>query len=884
VDADWTYFRDRIVLDEAFATELAAEIRFRNLTSGSTLLLAARELRNAPSYTFRLENFHLWFVCDQYDGGGGAIDVGGHAGRSGAAGRDGEPGWAALGEGNSRPGAPGGNGGDGEPGTDAASLTLFCRDLREARLLANGGAGGSGGPGGDGGRGGAGIPANFPHHDEVEPTSGGDGGNGGNGADGGNAGRINVVYVGGVNPITASTGGPAGAAGAAGEGGRAGRRVAGIDVQAGADGAPGSAADAGRDVAAETRQMDESAYWEHLRAQLGPQAARWAQYRLRVGEYQFRLFAPASGNENRLSRAKDEFEAALRLDPAYAAAANRWHAANTYQNIFGLPWDLDLVPEFERYQDVLSDHRGDVTSMFNSAMALLSEIGDVARNRMRLEGELSHVGSTITVLQTEKAAAEIGRQAAKASLDHQTRQLAAHDARIAAAEAELRQKQLELDGQVLGTVFKVITAVGALIPGVGSAIAAVGALPGLIGSFQRAFPELERVKIGEEPDPAGGTRGIYKATYRGKHLTDWFEWRSLKLKPEAQALVTGLKEIVSSTSVIVDQVKVLAELGRANVDGVPDSPYKELLRERVEFLFQRAHAELKLRQADLLVDAVDLRIQQATADLATLRRQQSSLSDSAQLLGQVAATLVRRAQEYADYLAKYQFLAARALDIYALMDTARAVTFDYGYIEPDTEENAYLGISRGEPDVSNVLGLLRDYLLSWNRLPGLIARDRYETYRARLTPEIRFWHINNEASLRQLRDNRFLPFSISLGELPTRSFEAKVDTVFVSLVGSTADDPLITCLLEHSGQSNYRRTTGATLTVNAPARSAPVAASKRADSLGGILSDLHTPFWGRSPATQWRLIIEPEEMTRSNVNLSALTEVQVGIAFRAIVT
>jgi len=108
--------------------------------------------------------------------------------------------------------------------------------------------------------------------------------------------------------------------------------------------------------------------------------------------------------------------------------------------------------------------------------------------------------------------------------------------------------------------------------------------------------------------------------------------------------------------------------------------------------------------------------------------------------------------------------------------------------------------------------------------------------------------------------------------------------VFVSLVGATADDPLITCLLEHSGQSLYRRADGTRLAVTAPARIAPVAAGKRADNLGGVQGGLHTAFWGRSPATQWRLIIEPEERTRANVNLSALSEIQVGIALQAVMT
>jgi hypothetical protein len=66
-----TYVRDRIVVDNAFRTEIQAELTFRKVAAGSTLYFLAREIVHAPNYTFAMSGHPLVFVADSYDGKGG---------------------------------------------------------------------------------------------------------------------------------------------------------------------------------------------------------------------------------------------------------------------------------------------------------------------------------------------------------------------------------------------------------------------------------------------------------------------------------------------------------------------------------------------------------------------------------------------------------------------------------------------------------------------------------------------------------------------------------------------------------------------------------------------------------------------------------------------
>ena len=64
---DFTFFRDRIVLDNAFTSKLKLD----SLPFGTTILIAAREMSVAG--TFELHGRNLVLLADRFDGTGGAV-------------------------------------------------------------------------------------------------------------------------------------------------------------------------------------------------------------------------------------------------------------------------------------------------------------------------------------------------------------------------------------------------------------------------------------------------------------------------------------------------------------------------------------------------------------------------------------------------------------------------------------------------------------------------------------------------------------------------------------------------------------------------------------------------------------------------------------------
>jgi hypothetical protein len=117
-----------------------------------------------------------------------------------------------------------------------------------------------------------------------------------------------------------------------------------------------------------------------------------------------------------------------------------------------------------------------------------------------------------------------------------------------------------------------------------------------------------------------------------------------------------------------------------------------------------------------------------------------------------------------------------------------------------------------------------------------------------LKTDLQFWHFRDATQIQQFRQTSELGFIIPLADIFPNRLETKIDTIYVSLVGSTANDPRITCMLEHSGQAFAKRRDGTVIQVTAPARQAPVLATKTAGEFGGLQDPLHISFWGRSPA------------------------------------
>jgi hypothetical protein len=870
----WIYIRDRIVINEDLAKEIDDEIAYRKLKKGSTLLLAARRIDHTKDYVLRLEGFNLILVAESYDGNGGAIDTSGSPGANGTAGAAGKS--KIIGS-PVKAGDPGQNGTPGGPGPSASSITLIAAKISEAHLIArggNGGAGGAGGKGGNGAPGKAGVPNKFP---TVTPGPGGHGGNGANGGAGGNGAQITVRYVSLANPLQLdAAGGAGGTQGAAGPGGKGG---AGDDVLPAVNGPAGKAGTTGAagspDVPIKRQYSSDGVWWSYVVPALGNQAQEWAKYRTRVGEYHFRKYKPgirvavasrvpvlfrvASLREQALH----EFTIAMRLWTHADEARQLAQYINFNQSPIGVPYNHYLVPDFERYEEVVTDYGPMVQSLFQVASDLLTNAADVSNNRGRLAGELGHVKGLAVALDSDQHAAEIGAEATKAELELAKTRLATNQAKLDALHDEMKDESMELAGKILGTVASVATAIVAVAGAVwtsGASLGALAAIPGLLVNIQGALNS-----------GSVDSQGNYVSDSAGD-MSGWVNWSAEggpELTPEAKKLVGGLEDLVKKSKDFYDKFETVKDLFESKVDGELESKEKELLMERVELTMARNIVELKTLQSGLLIAAAKQRTATAQADIQNLEEQAKTLGANIALLAQIARVLIRHAQGYADILTKYRFFAARAVDLWTTKtDWSKSFSFAYGYLNPDVEEHAFLAASRGNP--SRMLGLLQSYLETWATLPGLIdLRDNYEEHLGKLEPHRKFVSITDPKSLALFKDAGTI--SVAVDGIPADQLSPKVESVYVALVGATSQFPNVEIDVEHPGDAR-----------GAPPALAPVQCTFSSGDLRPVPTDVRLRFWARDPSALWRLSVDPVSAADSQLDLTNLTEILFTIDYRSI--
>lgn len=847
VDRGCLLVRDRIVVNDALAEEIRAEIEHRGVEPGTRLTLIAREMTHDPNYQFRIEGYPLLLVADVYDAKGGSIDTSGSAGANGSAGGRGATGWAAQNSG--KDGGPGGAGQAGKPGAAASPITLLARKIVKARLVARGGSGGAGGRGGDGGAGGNGRLDRPGKFDAFEGTDGGAGGRGGNGGSGGAGARITVHYTTIVHPLQLDgSGGAPGPRGAGGEGGAGGLHGG----HTGPDGSPGTNGTPGATVAPTSQARGESAWWETTAATLSLAAAsEWANHRTRVGEYLFR-----TGDR---PRALAELQSALRLAPGHATARRLARYVTANHTPIGVAYDHDLVPDFSRYEDVVTDYGPMIQSLLSVASTVLLEASQVSTNRDRLRAELDHVEGVQAALVTDVVGANAGVSHAKGEIELIDKRIDHVQELIAAAEEAMRQQQMD-EFDVLGTVWDVAVAVVAVVGAVYTGGATLGALAAAGGFLTNAENVLH-----------AGLWDEKTGTFNGKFLLEF------KDTEEFKQMVGGFEELVKHGKSFYDKAEVVAELFNAKVEGETTNPNKELIHQLAELTFERNLLELKRVQADLAYEATVQRKATADKDRASLSTQIDNLTGNVATLSRIARTLIRNAQVYVDLYTRYAFLAARALELWTLRSQTASFSFALGYVHPDKEAHAFMAAGRG--DGSRLLSLLEEYVPSITDLPAPIhLRDSYETYTSQLSTFRQYWNISDPDVLASLRDTGATDVRIPLDTIAETRSELKVEQLYVSLVGAAATNATVMVEVEHSGHAQNRRLArGSTVVVGTPA---PPRRSTVAASLDENLVEIEDQqqFWGRSPAALWRLTID--ESRTPGVDLSGLQELQLVIDYR----
>jgi hypothetical protein len=851
--ANWKYFRDKIVLNTDFINFVAAKAKA--LPKGSTLLIAARDCKHDPGTALRVPGYNLILLADQYDAAGGAIDASGlsapGAGAKGVAGKSGT---------GDQAGEPGGQGQAGSAGNSGGNITVFAKRLSNAHLVSNGGNGGQGGAGGNGG----------PPHAYQDPDRGGTvwsapgpGGNGGVGGNGGNGGRIVVVCV--DRPATTpsvqleANGGEGASGGAGGPGAmdHQGR----FQAPSGAAGAPGVAGQAGQ---SSISQMIEDEYWACLRYAVSSDAAEWATYRLSVGEYCFRAYRAASPYDTYYGLALDEFEAALALNPDFVQArTDRDHLLGN-RNILGIARDVDIFPDFERYDSFATSSAQLVEAILQFANNDLAT-GILANNTVQsLQREIDHLKSSKKILSDEEKAAALGKKAADQEQSYAEQQVKQIVAQIQAKKLELDQAYIDFMNVAVGTVGAVASVVAAIPTGGGSLLAITPAVVSL-------YSDLE-------------ASGVLTEIKGALHLGgDEAEQAWAKLEKDAGSLKNIIEQNFAAGKNLLNLVKTLDDISQAKV---AKKEYQELLAKSVEAVHAQLLAHQRASQAEILHQIAVAKQVQRDTDEQAATAQLNSINAGIKVFNEAAKTIIRISHSYFDMVARFAFYAARALEIYALDDQSSEIHYDYGYVHPDMDQDYIEGRLMQEKYAAA-------YQATWSSVPDLIHyRQRYLDYFASsntdFTRDIYVRSITDPAVLADFKQRRALSVSIDLADLQPGRAEAKAEVVAVALIGATSQSAIITCRVEHGGTGQQKKRDGNIVIQYLRPHSTIVHCKLQPLAANDLIPDPRTDpltaprsiaFWGRAVATTWRLTVE-----EPTVDLSTVSAIQVGIGYVAFLT
>jgi hypothetical protein len=876
---EWLLIRDKIRVNAELKNEIMDEIEFRKIGRGTPVGLIAREIVHDSFFTLRLEGFPLFLVADVYNGNKGWIDTSGSAGAAGSSGALGKPGFAT--QNKSRPGDRGADGQPGARGASASAITLIAATIHNAMLSALGGPGGAGGNGGTGGRGADGKqPAQVGKFEAIAPTDGGAGGNGGNGGAGGSGAQITVSYVNLKGALSInSTGGAGGPKGQPGVGGKPGIVVgaSGVAAKSGTAGKSGVAGAAGKSVTAvKTHQHLER--WDlTVLAALGKTVDKWAAYRTRVGEYAFRrhsLSAPKDGDIELRKFARNEFLTARRLARKTARAEQLLEYLDSNLTPVGVPYDHNVMPDFLRFEEVLTDYGPWVQSLFSDAHLLLQETVNTATKEKQLATDLVYIDGMRVALELELKAKDNETKMGLMEIGHAQGRLKANQKEIEANREEQAKERLEAaDDYFYGTVAQVgavVVAAAAFVYTGGASLSlltSIGLLPSA-DLLMNAENELSWSYDEKQKSWLKGDQSLLNMIDRSKEKAE--------LKQEFKDLGGGLKEAVAGTKDFIDKFKTASDLLAAKVDGALQHAAKELLIRHLDLTFEINLLGLKQEQVLLERASIAQEWNATNNDYQLVGQFKDEVEENIQSLGRIAQALIRQAQSYADLLIKYTFYATRAFDLWTLQSQTSNFAFDCGHLHPDAVERAFQATARG--DGSRVLELVGQYLPSWSKLPDLIKlRDKYEDYSSELVTETWFWSFTGRDLPASLKQHGSATFRT---KMPKGRYEAKILNVAVALVGATADDPSVTVVVEHTGEATAHRRDGQTISLHQPPRRDPISASFDSDDLGDLDEVERQQFWGRSPEAVWRVSIDSQSAANSKLDLKGLKELQFAVYYK----
>ena len=898
----WVYARDQITINSDLAALIVNEAA-GHLAAGDTIVLAARTCAQDPAFLWKPQGFNVLVVADSYlygaGQGQGGIDVSGTTPTTVAGtGDTGSPGVASAD--NPIDGGPGGAGQAGAAGGASTSITVLARTLDPVTLRACGGAGVQGGAGGPGGPGARGRIINRHPPIVIEGAPGGPGGSGGAGGAGAAGGAVTVVYV-TPGPRGTPRYAPACAAGGAGGAGGVGGVGGSGGTATGAPGPAGPAGPAGANAPVSVVQGDDTAYWSAVASTLTA-AGRygWANHRLRVGRYLYRTFnAGDAAHSGDLLLAYREFRAVMNLggpDSAQAAQWSGWLANNL--NALGLPYDLWLKPDFDAFEATYVGYAPLIAPLVLAVSQLIAAAinGSAINTQLGLmQTEASNERSALVADQTAAARAVTDSQSLLNDLNGQ---MATLQGQITAQQVALDQARYQFASGLPATAaLDVLSAVFSV------AVPAAAPVMGLVGLIQPVWAEV--------------TKGFTIESLLGS-----------KGKDPVITAAGDLSGLVGKSAPLLSLFKNLDENNNTTITG-DQAAIRALTAKAIDLKFQLLRQQDDLAEAQLRLAAVQAHINACDNDIAAVKAagqiNVGQMSAVADVVGQLVDTIAR----VSEFVVRYVFLAARALDVFAFADgsvvapalapprpatNVATLALDFGIVSPDVIADALLELRRGGTDAGTrqanaqrCLTLLATLANNWAQAPAWSTFTQRGTDLANSLAPGHVWvPITDPAVLSQLRATGTATFSITAANLPGDATELKISRIYLNLIGATSTVPSLNGSLTHGGYAQAIRRDGATMLLGSPpmtsfvsvglasgqvpapptkppggaaAGTSPVAGSTPPGGKAAVVSGATRPtYYARSPIAPWSFTVADP----TPVDLSGVTQIQVGLDFLAV--
>jgi hypothetical protein len=430
---------------------------------------------------------------------------------------------------------------------------------------------------------------------------------------------------------------------------------------------------------------------------------------------------------------------------------------------------------------------------------------------------------------------------------------------IQAALDEMEESDINILG-VVGTVASVAVAVVgvvAAIPTAGTSLVAL--VPAMVAltstTIQQAGPIAEAVFESREPDV--------------KQVKDAYK----KVDKEAEAVIKAGKSIVN----FVEVVKKLT------ASTTPDnSKHVALVRRGVDLAHQVLLARNKVTLAQQRIDAAQAKLARAVATVVDAERMTKDFAHDEERVRRTALATISVVQSKADALLSMAFRAQRSVEIYTLEPVEQHLLLDAGLLHPD-DARRYAEKEIKEPE------LLSKMQQSWIQLLEPIGmQQRYLSYfdKQHDLDVVRLSFTAEDPQFGALLSTRRFSFRVEASDIPIDRDDAKVTGVRLALVGASHPDNEVSCDVRHGANYEQRRADGSidvqqlkSLVNNRVARLQALGGD------GGLSTDPAPPavgslaFWGRGIGGDWEISI-PGSRLNADLNLSALTEIQVWIGYR----